>query len=72
MKYVIIIIVVIVVISIFLLLREFWCWYWKINRRVDTLEKINMNLEEMKALLIHQNQIYANISQDSDENLPEL
>jgi hypothetical protein len=40
----------IVVVGIFLLLREFWCWYWKIN-------KINSQIAEqnqlLKQLLIH-------------------
>ena len=36
---------------IFLLLRLFFCWYWKINRRVDLLEKQNALLEEILAQL---------------------
>lgn len=32
-----------VFIGIFLLLREFWCWYWKINERVNLLRKIEEN-----------------------------
>lgn len=30
-------------ILIFLLLREFWCWYFKINRIVSLLEDIEEN-----------------------------
>jgi hypothetical protein len=26
---------------VFLLTREFWCWYWKINRLVSLLEEQN-------------------------------
>ena len=37
------IIYVIVVILVFLLLREFWCWYFKINKVVSLLEKIVNN-----------------------------
>jgi hypothetical protein len=29
-----------VLILLFLVLREFFCWYWKINRIVSLLEKI--------------------------------
>ncbi len=29
-----------IAIPLFLLLREFWCWYWKINKRIDLLEQI--------------------------------
>jgi hypothetical protein len=34
------IVYIIVVIVIFLILREFWCWYWKINKRVALMEEI--------------------------------
>lgn len=27
----------------FLILREFWCWYWKINRVIILLENIERN-----------------------------
>jgi hypothetical protein len=40
----IIFIVLIVAIAVLLILREFWCWYWKIN-------KINSQLEEQNQLL---------------------
>ena len=29
---------------LFLVLREFFCWYWKINRVVALLENIEANL----------------------------
>lgn len=38
-----IIIGIIVFIVIFLLLREFWCWYWKVNKIITLLEKIEQN-----------------------------
>lgn len=25
---------------IFLILREFFCWYWKVNRTIELLEKL--------------------------------
>lgn len=31
----------------FLLLRVFFCWYWKINKRIALLEKQNELLEEI-------------------------
>lgn len=34
---------VVTIISIFLIIREFLTWYWKINRMVDLLEKIERN-----------------------------
>ncbi len=33
-----------IIFLVFLLLREFLCWYWKINRIVELLENINQNL----------------------------
>jgi len=32
-------------IIVFLILREFWCWYFKINKRIELLENI---LSELK------------------------
>ena len=34
-----------VVFIIFLLIREFWCWYWKINLHHDKMDKIIVLLE---------------------------
>ncbi len=28
-----------------LILREFWCWYWKINHRFTELKEINKKLD---------------------------
>lgn len=39
---------IIIWIALFLLLREVFCWYWKVNRRLATLESI----DEKLALLI--------------------
>jgi hypothetical protein len=36
-----VIIVIIISIVIFLLLREFWCWFFKINKRISLLEEQN-------------------------------
>ena len=35
--------VLLILIGIFPLIREILCWYWKINRVVDLLEKIEEN-----------------------------
>ena len=32
---------------IFLLLREFWCWYWKINKRISLQKDTNELLERL-------------------------
>ena len=58
-----VIIFIIVLIVIFLIARQFWCWYWKINARMNELEKINENLEQIKGLLIHANQRISQIPQ---------
>ena len=50
-----VIVFIIVLILIFLIARQFWCWYWKINARMNELEKINENLEQIKGLLNHEN-----------------
>jgi hypothetical protein len=34
----------IIAVVIFLVLREIFCWYWKINRMVELLESIDANL----------------------------
>lgn len=68
-----IIIFIIVLIVIFLIARQFWCWYWKINARMNELEKINENLEQIKELLIHENTMLNRSAYNSEEDeLPEL
>lgn len=39
-----------VLIGLFLLLREFWCWYWKLNRVVELLESIDQSLKQLPAV----------------------
>jgi hypothetical protein len=41
------IIFVLVAIVIFLILREFVTWYWKLNKISDTLERIEILLQDM-------------------------
>ena len=40
-----------IVLGFFLLIREFWVWYWKINKRINLLEDQNELLEDIKILL---------------------
>ncbi|MBT4207880.1 hypothetical protein HOE22_05995 [Candidatus Woesearchaeota archaeon] len=35
--------------GLFLLLREFWCWFWKINERKDILNKILIQLQKQNS-----------------------
>ncbi len=40
---------------IFLLIREFWCWYWKINKTIQILKNIDeslINIDESLQLQI--------------------
>jgi hypothetical protein len=53
------IIFIIIVIAVFLILRAFWCWYLKIDHRVDELRKMNQTLSEIRALLIQGNTVGA-------------
>lgn len=32
---------------LFLILRAFYCWYWKINKRISLLEEQNSILKEI-------------------------
>lgn len=38
------------VVVVFLVLREVWCWYWKINRMVALLESIDESLKQLPAV----------------------
>ncbi len=40
-------IVLVVLILIFIGLREFWCWYWKINERNKLLAQISGKLDRL-------------------------
>ena len=46
------------IIVLFLILREFWCWYWKINRLVALMEEQNKTLKD----LLEKNGIQSNSS----------
>lgn len=40
----IVLVSIVIGILIFLILREFWCWYWKINKTIVLLESIERKL----------------------------
>ena len=35
----------VVLLIVFVVLRELWCWYWKLNRIVSLLESIDKKLD---------------------------
>mgnify|MGYP001558936474 CR=1 FL=1 len=37
---------ILIFVGLFFLLREFWCWYWKINERLNLLKKIEENTRQ--------------------------
>lgn len=47
---------VIFFILIFLLFREFFAWYWKINKMVDLLQQIERNTSNLNTSKVGQNQ----------------
>ena len=40
--------------AVFLITRHFWCWYWKINERIDLFKDIQGKLKYMIQLLEEQ------------------
>ncbi len=45
------VITLLILVVIFLICRELVCWYWKINKAVDLLERQNVLLERIEAAL---------------------
>jgi len=45
------ILVLVILICLFLVLREFYCWYFKLNKIVDVLEKNQQIQKETNKLL---------------------
>jgi Flp pilus assembly protein TadB len=60
------ILALIVFIGIFLVLREFFCWYFKINKRID-LEQANNNL--LKKMLETQSNIDSRKDAERNERI---
>jgi hypothetical protein len=48
---------IVLFIALLFLLREFWCWYWKINKKIALLEEQNVLLSTLNknVLLIIEN-----------------
>jgi hypothetical protein len=46
---------VVIILILFFVLREFFCWYWKINKVVTLLTNIDTNLEKIssKSLMLY-------------------
>ncbi len=55
--YMYVAIAIVVCILVFLVLRVFFCWYWKINRRVKLMEEQNALLREIIDQLRSSNRI---------------
>jgi hypothetical protein len=64
------IIALIVIVGLFLLLREFWCWYWKINKKINLIEEQNEMLKTINNNLLKNQEINNKISRllKSSEN----
>lgn len=39
--------IVSIIIVLFLVLREFFCWYWKINKHIEIQEELLENIKEI-------------------------
>lgn len=66
-----VIIFIIILTIVFIMTREFWCWYWKINIKIKQSNQINENLEQIKELLIYENSLKKN-SENTEDRLPDL
>jgi len=61
-------VVLIIVVIIALIAREFWCWYWKINKVVSLLESINRKLDNC-SINFENNGIRPEISEEKINNI---
>jgi hypothetical protein len=68
-----VIVVIVGLIVFFLILREFWCWYWKINKRIVLLEEQNRLLsginENLQLNMKISNKILDVLKDSSNNNL---
>lgn len=44
------VIVLVIAIVVFLIFREVWCWYWKINEAIKLLQSIDESLKQLPAV----------------------
>jgi len=66
---VVVVIVVLVIAVIWLICREFFCWYWKINERRDLLFSINEKLAAISVKLnCESSNQNSSSKQDSSDN----
>lgn len=42
--------ILIIAIVAFLVFREVWCWYWKINEAIKLLQSIDESLKQLPAV----------------------
>lgn len=71
-----IIFIILIIIVIWFIVRELRCWYWKVNKQVETLESINQRLLDIQRLLVQGNTVNAtmtgeisNIASDITSNM---
>ena len=43
-----VLIYILITLVIFLIARELWCWYWKINAVLEKLDEISQKLDKIK------------------------
>ena len=43
-----VLIYILVALVVFLIARELWCWYWKINAVLEKLDEISQKLDKIK------------------------
>jgi hypothetical protein len=49
----------VIIIAIFLIFREYVCWYSKVNARLHELRQLNQTMLEIRALLVQGNTVGA-------------
>ena len=52
------------------LLREFWCWYFKINNRSKIEDEIHNRLKEQNEILLKLNNNFVKIYKSESEDKP--
>jgi hypothetical protein len=51
------VIVLVVIAVVFMVFREVWCWYWKINEVLSEFKKANLKLERIYDKLASAHQV---------------
>lgn len=55
------VIIAAILVAVFFICREVFCWYWKINDRVDELKKLNKSSEALAKGVAQSNILLAEI-----------